>query len=393
MNPPLFSVVVIARNEEHTLPRLLESLHEFRNRDGEIIIVDTGSKDQTVSVARNYGCHVVEVEDRFVLTLDQDLCETLNREYIVDPKVDGEPDLIKVGDRFFDFAAARNFSTELSGNDMVVMPDCDEVFTYLDIDSINEHILKGIDCFKFRYIVAHENGRPLLQFYRSKFYNRKKLKWVGVVHETLPENNNDIVTVRLDESVILLEHFQNSKTDRSQYLIGLAYDCWKNGNTNDRNSHYLGRELMYKRKYRSAIKELTRHVSMQGWLPEQARSMLFIGDCYNYLGDFEKMMSAYLKSLEMYVSRDPLLAIARYYYYRGDHQRTACFAEAALAISRPKEALYFSLESDYTYFPHELLYWAYWYLGDREKSKMHFQKCLEYYPENEKFLKEKSLFS
>jgi glycosyltransferase involved in cell wall biosynthesis len=405
LQAPLFSMVLIAKNEEKTLPRFIASIEEFRKRGGEIIIVDTGSTDKTVAVARSFGCIVAEAGDQFSVLIDEDLCGTLTREYLDDSEAADTSGWVEAGTRFFNFSEARNFAASLAHHDMVGMPDCDEAYTRMDIDHINQRILNGVDRFNYSYIFAHTQGRPLLKFSHSKFYNRRKYRWNNFVHEILKETNaqenpdaasagseRKVVEERLDENILLLEHFQNQETDRGQYLAGLAYDCWKNKNINDRNSHYLGRELMYKGKYRSAIKELTRHTGMKGWVPEQARSMLFIGDCWQYLGDVEKMKHAYQKSFDMYASRDPLLAMARFYHQQNDHQRTASYAEAALAVARPAELLYFSLETDYTYYPHELLYWAYWYLGAREKSRYHFNKCLEFSPDHPKFLKDKIFF-
>lgn len=391
---PLFSIVLIAKNEEKTLPRLFASIKEFKVCGGEIIVVDTGSTDKTVAVALNFGCTVAEAGDQFTVPIDQVLYDTLTREYLVDSEAGDLSGWIKKGTGFFDFSAARNFASSLSSLDVIMMPDCDEVFTRMDIGYLNEKILNGADRFKYSYIFAHDMGQPLLKFPHSKLYNRGKYEWTGIVHETLREKDSqkNAVTEQLNESALLLEHFQNHETDRSQYLAGLAYDCWKNKNTNDRNSHYLGRELMYRKKYRSAIKELTRHAGMKGWVPEQARSMLFIGDCWQNLGEFEKMKTTYQKSFDICISRDPLLAMARFYRQQNDYQRTASYAEAALAVARPEELLYFSLETDYTYFPHELLYWAYWYLGDKKKSRYHFEKCLEYVPDHPKFLKDRSFF-
>jgi len=50
---------IIAKDEEKNLPRLLNSL---RNKFDEIILVDTGSKDRTVEIAKAYGCKVVQHE-------------------------------------------------------------------------------------------------------------------------------------------------------------------------------------------------------------------------------------------------------------------------------------------------------------------------------------------
>ena len=47
------SVLIPARNEEHTLPRLLASLHTQQHPDFEVIVYDDGSTDDTAGVLRN----------------------------------------------------------------------------------------------------------------------------------------------------------------------------------------------------------------------------------------------------------------------------------------------------------------------------------------------------
>lgn len=51
------SVCMIVRNEEKNLPAALESI---RDRVGEVVIVDTGSSDRTMEIAREFGAHLLE---------------------------------------------------------------------------------------------------------------------------------------------------------------------------------------------------------------------------------------------------------------------------------------------------------------------------------------------
>lgn len=53
--PPLVSVIIPSLNEEHFLPKLLESLSQQTNKNFEVIIVDGRSKDRTVHIARKYS--------------------------------------------------------------------------------------------------------------------------------------------------------------------------------------------------------------------------------------------------------------------------------------------------------------------------------------------------
>ena len=57
MHPRLLSVVILTLNEEANLPVALASL---RGLQAEICVVDSGSADRTVAIARGAGCHVVE---------------------------------------------------------------------------------------------------------------------------------------------------------------------------------------------------------------------------------------------------------------------------------------------------------------------------------------------
>src|SRR5690242_14638356 len=54
---PLASVVILTKNEELNLPFCLASLKTF---DCEIVVVDSGSTDRTIEIARNYGARIVE---------------------------------------------------------------------------------------------------------------------------------------------------------------------------------------------------------------------------------------------------------------------------------------------------------------------------------------------
>lgn len=55
------SIVIRAYNEEKHIGRLLEGIRQQTIRDVEIILVDSGSTDQTVSIAESFGARVVRI--------------------------------------------------------------------------------------------------------------------------------------------------------------------------------------------------------------------------------------------------------------------------------------------------------------------------------------------
>lgn len=384
-----FSICLIARNEEKTLPRLLDSLKEYQEKGGKVIVLDTGSTDKTVEVARSLGCEVTEVGDKFMRTIDAKLADDINKKFIVE----NEPAVVKEGDTFFDFGAARNYLATLSPTEHISMPDADEIYTALDLDRIEKAIDEGFEQMKYNFVYSHDAfGNEALKFEHCKFYDRRKLHWVGLVHEVLMpiEGQGQPKSIFLEENIIKLEHFQNHETDRSNYLIGLAVDCFEKPD-NQRNSHYFGREMAWLGRPKSAIRELERHVRMNGWAPERSKSMMLIAKCWLQLNFEGTALDWYFRAfMADSTRREPLLALADHFYHKKDAQKAACFANAALEIS---ESLAYWDDRSYNEFkPHEILYWAQWYLGDKMGAKFHYKRALQLQPDNEKLKADAQFF-
>lgn len=105
------SLCMIVKNEEHLLPKCLSSLKPLVD---EMIIVDTGSTDHTMEIARIMGARVVEMTW-------QD-----------------------------DYSVARNLSLEQARGNWILVMDADEVISSLDYEAFHKLI--------------HENARKLTAF-------------------------------------------------------------------------------------------------------------------------------------------------------------------------------------------------------------------------------------
>lgn len=379
-----WSVVLIGRNEEKTLPRLLASLEEFKARGGIVVLVDTGSTDKTAQLAKDWGCVVEEVGDRFRVFLTDEQVKAINDKFIVE----GEVPVVNSGDSLFDYSSARNYAASLSPTDMVAMPDCDEAYTTLNIDNIQKVIEDGAEQLEYNFVFAHDaEGRPAVKFRHCKFYDRRKLHWQGIIHEVL---QGSAQRQFLDEDVVYLEHWQNHETNRGHYLKGLALDCFEHPD-NDRNSHYFARELSWTGRPKSAIKEFERHLAMERWPAERGSSLIFMGNCYLQLGQDDKALECYFKSFLMESGRrESLIRLAEYFWRKQDPQKVASFTAAALEI--PESGFYANDMSHYRHYPHELMYWAKWYLGDKEGSKEHYDKAVAYFPTNPKYLHDRQFY-
>jgi len=381
MRKPLFSIVIITKNEENTLPRLFDSLKEFQSRGGEVVVLDTGSTDNTIQTAMNRGAVVFNSTDfgQFITTLGDSECMSINERFVADD----DPPIVHFGNKLFNFSMARNTVSKLACNDFIVTMDADEAYSVLDIDKINDLIEQGYQQLEYQFVYAHDSqGRPAVQFIQSKAFDRRVMEWEGIVHEVLQGNAKRIL---VDESIIKLEHWQEpGKEHRGNYLVGLAYDCYQNPNK-DRQSHYLARELMYTGRYKSAIKEFERHITMGGWVAEKAQSMIFMGDCFGKLNEPMAQLRWYAEAFATDSSRrEALIKTALFYQHNNNWHGAAAYASAALQI--PFVDYYANERHHYEDLPHSILYQALGWMGDIKGAQDHLWKCLQYQPYNEKYL-------
>lgn len=378
MTTPQFSIVVIGRNEATTLPRLLESTAEFRDRAGDFLYVDTGSTDGTCDVARKAGVRVVECGDRWLTSVEPDLARQINQCF--GRRADGGPPIVTPGTQLFDYSAARNYAASDAQCSFVAMPDCDEAYSALDINAVNRCIQDPTtDQLEYDYVYAHDDrGRELTRFRHSKFYRTNRMEWTGVVHEVL--KGDSIRKTYLPPTAVKLEHWPQANVNRTRYLAGLAVDCFNNPD-DDRKSHYFARELMYRGYLHSAIDEFERHVTLGRWALEKAQSLVFIGDCLARLGGNPE--PSYFEAIRRDgTRREPWIRLAEHYLRAKKYPQAAACANAALSL--PWVEYYANDVSHYREHPHMILYPALWWMGDRVKSKEHWERACALVPNHPK---------
>ena len=375
---PKFSIVVIARNEEKTLPRLLKSLESFKLRGGEVVVLDTGSTDNTAKIAREWGCVVEEVGAKFIRYIDGKMAKKINRQFKA-PLDNGE--IVKEGDKNFDFASARNYAASLASNDFIFTPDADEIYTKLDIDAVEKYIDDGYQQLEFNFVFAHgPNGEETIKFIQCKGYDRRVMSWDGIVHEVLIGNAKRTL---MPESVFKIEHYQNQETNRSGYLVGLAVDCFENPKK-DRNSHYFARELWYRGFIHSAQKEFERYLTISWWDAERAKTMVYLGDIAIALGKEKEGLDWYHKAIaECFGTREALIRLGKYYFDKEDWKRAVFYLEGSLLVEY--SGFYADDMNNYKDYPLGLLYVAYHHF-DTKKAKEYWEKALKIDPQNTKYI-------
>lgn len=144
------SLCMIVKNEEKVLARCLDSIADLME---EIIIVDTGSTDDTKKIAAKYTEHIYDFE-----WID-------------------------------DFSAARNFSFSKATKDYIYVADADEVLDEENrqkFKELKQILLPEIDIVQMKYCNQLANGTAYNfdEEYRPKLYKRlREFCWIEPVHE------------------------------------------------------------------------------------------------------------------------------------------------------------------------------------------------------------------
>ncbi|WP_295919409.1 glycosyltransferase [Anaerovibrio lipolyticus] len=167
------SAVYIAKNEAHNIARSLESIKDTVD---ELILVDTGSTDDTVNIFQSYGGQVFyqQWED--------------------------------------DFSAPRNLALSKATGDWVIILDADESFskaTRSNIKAVLESCsseAKGLLVNMVNY--DQDTGEALDEFYALRIVrNIKGLNYKGIVHEQLYIGEDSFYdSQRVAKSLLSIDH-------------------------------------------------------------------------------------------------------------------------------------------------------------------------------------------
>lgn len=168
---------MIVKNEEKLLKRCLDS---YKGLFDEIIIVDTGSDDNTKKIASEYTDKIYDFE-------------WIN-----------------------DFAAARNFAFSKATCDYIFSADADEVldeYNHSAFSDLKAVMLPEIEIVQMKYINCTEYNTVYncLKEYRPKLFKRlRTFEWQSPIHETV---RLDPVIYDSDIEILHMPDSQHSKRD------------------------------------------------------------------------------------------------------------------------------------------------------------------------------------
>ena len=232
------SVVMIVKNEEKMLARCLESVKEADS----IVIVDTGSEDKTVEIAKKYTDKIFHFK----------WCDS--------------------------FCKARNFAKSKATGDWILSIDADE---YLN-NSFEEvrKVVENTDKDLLNVDVTSEKGST--HDFPRLFKNTKDIEWRGDIHNYL--NKHPTQHSGLE---IIYGYSPAHKADPDRALRILTKTVKENKDC-VREKYYLAREYFYRRKWQECIDKVDAYLKVATWLAEKNEANLMKAKCYSKLGKYDK---------------------------------------------------------------------------------------------------------
>ena len=218
------SACYIVKNEELTLGKSIDSIKGCYD---ELIVVDTGSTDRTVEVAKEKGAEVY-----FFSWQD-------------------------------DFSKARNFALSILKGDWVIFLDADEI--YCSSVNIKDYILsngEGVDAFLMNSYQVEKRNLPPLKIARI-FRNDDNIRYTGAIHEVISRLNGKLRIYDATNSLYVETTGYNAdvmprKLKRNLDLI--LKDISVNGEQ-DKYYYYLAECYFGQKKYAEALEYIKKAIA------------------------------------------------------------------------------------------------------------------------------------
>lgn len=348
------SFCMIARNEETTIARCLDSIKDIVD---EIVIVDTGSTDSTKEICSRYTDKIYDF-----------------------PWID-------------DFSAARNFAFSKCTLDYIFYLDADDVLLEEDRQKFMElkaSIDPNVDSVTMHYnLLSDEKGNVTFSLRRNRLVKRSRnFKWIGPVHEYLE------VYGLIINSDIAITHKEapHEHSDRNLKIYERRLE--KNENFTPRDLYYYANELRDHAQYEKAAEYYQKFLDTKlGWVEDNIAACGKLADIYGILKNPEKELEYILKSFEYDAPRADFCCRMGYRFLQANMIKQAIYwYEAAARLELPKDNWGMVNHACYTWLPHLQLSVCYDRLGLHQLAYEHNEKAAEYVPDHASVKHNRSYF-
>lgn len=308
MNNSFLSVCIIAKNESKMIEDCLKSVINISN---DIIVVDTGSTDNTKDIAAKYTDKIYNFEWND------------------------------------DFADPRNFSLEQAKNKYILVIDCDErlINPVLLLDTIKK-IPENVGGLMVK-VISYNNQKEGKDVYNSKmirlFKNNPNFKFEGIIHEQIANSIINSGFKLIDSGIEFIHEGYNydalTMNKKQKRNLDLLIRQTQSNPNNAYNLFQLARTFLALKDLENAEQNIRRAISLSSkndsvkpqalnnggliayqkgdkslamkrakesleLLPNQGFANYIIGECYFDNNNHEKAIEHYYAMIEAYNKND-----------------------------------------------------------------------------------------
>lgn len=222
------SACIIAKNEEKNIEKCIQSLMPISK---EIIVVDTGSTDKTISICNELGAKVFHYNWND------------------------------------DFSAAKNYALSKATGEWIIFLDADE---YIDVDSISK-IKNLIDHSEFNNFnvvafkminIDKETNKTIDEVFKIRMFKNKEVSYEGEIHEHLSCKKGEFNILNLYKELTIYHTGYSSSIAKAKAKrnLEIMLNNLKNNDEDKRYYAYLSNCYFGLEEYKNAIKYAKLHI-------------------------------------------------------------------------------------------------------------------------------------
>lgn len=333
------SVCMIVKDEELTLDRILSQVVQFAD---ELIVVDTGSQDNSKEIAKKYTNKVYDYEWQN------------------------------------DFSKARNHAFSYATMDYIMWLDADDYIPDSSIRELNllKQYIVDSDVVMLPYIVSSDEfGNATFSYFRERIVkNNGEFLFSGFVHEAIVPKGKI-----MHKNIPIMHKKVKSGNPRRNLDIYLSNK--KAGVTfSPRQQFYFACEYYYNELYGDAIIEFEKFLTLpQGYVENKIQACLNLMRIYKIREEYDIAIKMAYRSFLYDTPRPEILVeLGNIYLYLKDYIRAIYWYRLAIQPTTTNGG--FKEIDSYGYIPLVQIGLCYYYLGDYKKAYRYNHRALKYKP-------------
>lgn len=310
---PSVGLALIVRNEEKHLPTLLGSVEGAFD---QVVLLDTGSKDKTISTFKRWAQKEARRNENFTFKVE----------------------------RFkwiHDFAAARTAADELLDTDWNVWADADdEIQGAQNFRHLAAAAPADVSAYVCGYNYAQDDqGNCACYLRRERLLRAGVGRWEGKVHESLVFDGR---AQDVDPGTVLYVHRKQFVAEEHSTRNLKILEKWEvEEPENPRVLGYLGTEHLVRGETKEAIPYFLRYLDLRNtWDEERAQVCRKLSVCLLNQGDPDAAITTALEAVKL-VPRwpDSYLSLAEAYHQKGEWDKACEWASEVLRRGKPDTLL------------------------------------------------------